>query len=201
VPGGEAAAAAPHRFGITAVEVRDFRTARDVVFSAGPLCALVSKADAVKSNLLAAIRAVLDPAAAPLTADDAAADGDGRISIRVELAGGGQFALEGTAGAHAASERDAAPTVVSLPAEARASTLLAEAAQGDGDARVEIFRRAFERRRPATAAGRAHSLANALESCCPTASPASSSSAAEMPHELVRAAELALSLAGGRARR
>jgi hypothetical protein len=66
---------------------------------------------------------VLDPAAAPLTADDAAADGDGRISIRVELAGGGQFALEGMAGAHAASERDAAPTVVFLPAEARASTL------------------------------------------------------------------------------
>jgi hypothetical protein len=90
------AGAAP-RFGITAVEVRGFRTARDVVFSAGPLCALVGEADAGKSNLLAAIRAVLDPAAAPVTANDAAAGSDGGISIRVELAGGGEYALDGTA--------------------------------------------------------------------------------------------------------
>jgi hypothetical protein len=53
-----------------------------------------------------------------------------------------------------------------LPAEARASALLAEGARGDADGRVEIFRRAFERRRPATAACRALSLIEALESCC-----------------------------------
>jgi AAA ATPase domain len=164
VPGAEAARAAP-RFGITAVEVRKFRTARDVVFSAGPLCALVGEADAGKSNLLAAIRAVLDPAAAPVTADDAAAGSDGGISIRVELAGGREFALDGTAEADAATERDAAPPVVFLSAEARASDLLPEAARGDGDERVDIFRRAFGRP-AATAAGKALSLVGAVESCC-----------------------------------
>jgi hypothetical protein len=163
--GAGAARAAPRPFGITSVEVRGFRTARDVVFSAGPLCALVGEADAGKSNLLAAIRAVLDPAAAPVTADDAAAGSDGRISIRVEVAGGGEFALDGTAGVNAATVHEAGPTLVFLPAEARASAVLPEAAGGDGDARVEIFRRAFARR-PATAAGRALSLIDALESCC-----------------------------------
>ena len=57
-------------FGVTRVEVSGFRSARDVAFSPGPLCALVGEADAGKSNLLAAIRAVLDPAAAPLTIAD-----------------------------------------------------------------------------------------------------------------------------------
>ena len=57
------------RFGVTGIRVSGFRTARDVSFSPGQLCALVGEADAGKSNLLAAIRAVLDPAAAPVTAD------------------------------------------------------------------------------------------------------------------------------------
>jgi hypothetical protein len=51
----------PH-FGITEVEVKGFRSARDVSFSPGPVCALVGEANAGKSNLIAAIRSVLDPA-------------------------------------------------------------------------------------------------------------------------------------------
>ena len=69
LPSRKATTARP-RFGVTHVEVRGFRSARDVAFSPGPLCVLVGEADAGKSNLLAAIRAVLDPAAAPLTAAD-----------------------------------------------------------------------------------------------------------------------------------
>jgi AAA15 family ATPase/GTPase len=65
VPKGKPARVRPS-FGIAGVEVRGFRTASEVSFSPGPLCALVGEADAGKSNLLAAIRAVLDPAAAPL---------------------------------------------------------------------------------------------------------------------------------------
>jgi AAA ATPase domain len=164
VPGVEAAGAPPG-FGITAVKVEGFRTAHDAVFSAGPLCALVGEADAGKSNLLAAIRAALDPADAPVTADDAAAGSDGRISIRVELAGGGEFALERAVGGSTVTEGEAAPPVVFMPAEARAGSLLSEAARGSPDPRVEIFRQAFERR-PATAASRALSLVDALETCC-----------------------------------
>jgi hypothetical protein len=153
------------RFGITSVHVRGFRTARDVDFSPGPLCALVGEAAAGKSNLLAAIRAALDPAAAPVTAADAAADTDGRLSIRVTLADGRRFALAGRAGAHSAEGHEPAPSVVFAPAEARASTLVAEADRPDGDAPADIFRRDVGRR-PPTPAGTALSLIGALETCC-----------------------------------
>jgi hypothetical protein len=70
-------------FGIATVDVRGFRSALEVSFAPGPLCALVGEANVGKSNLLAAIRTALDPAGAPLTAGDATAGGDGSISIRV----------------------------------------------------------------------------------------------------------------------
>jgi recombinational DNA repair ATPase RecF len=107
----------PH-FGITEVEVKGFRSARDVSFSPGPVCALVGEANAGKSNLIAAIRSVLDPAAPPLTAADAAEGGDGQISIRVKLAGGGVAALNGTPGRHALTGPADLPTVLLLPADA-----------------------------------------------------------------------------------
>jgi len=47
-------------FGVTHGEVSGFRSARHVAFSPGPTCALVSEARAGKSNVIAAIRAVLD---------------------------------------------------------------------------------------------------------------------------------------------
>ncbi len=62
-------------------------------FSPGPMCALVGEANAGKSNLLAAMRTVLDPAAAPLTSGDAAQGSDGTVSIRVGLAGGNEYEL------------------------------------------------------------------------------------------------------------
>jgi hypothetical protein len=154
------------RFGLTEVEVRGFRTARDVSLSPGPLCALVGEADAGKSNLLAAIRAVLDPAAAPLTAADAAEGGDGQISIRVKLAGGGEIALEGSPGRNAVTGDAAAPPVLFLPAEARSGAIVpnGNGAEGAGDA-VEIFEKELSRRR-GTSARRALLLVDALESCC-----------------------------------
>ena len=112
-------------FGVTRVEVSGFRSARDVAFSPAPLCALVGEADAGKSNLLAAIRAVLDPAAAPLTAADMAAGGDGAVSIRVSLADGGEAALEGSPGRTAVSGGATAPPTLFLPAEERAGAMLA----------------------------------------------------------------------------
>jgi len=148
-------------FGVTGIEVRGFRTARDVSFSLAPLCALVGEADAGKSNLLAAIRAVLDPAAAPLTTADAA-DGGEEISIRVELAGGGEAALEWSPVRSAVSGRDGAPSVLFLPAEARGGTVLADAPSVEG---IELFRTALARNRR-TSAARALSLIDALETWC-----------------------------------
>jgi predicted ATPase len=154
-------------FRITRVEVRGFRSARNVSFSPGPLCALVGEASAGKSNLLAAIRAVLDPASAPVASADAAEGGDGQISMRVALASGDEAALEASPGHETVFQHDAAPPVLFLSAEARAGTVLVGGStSGDqtGDA-VKIFERALTRRRPSRA-GPALSLIAALERCC-----------------------------------
>jgi hypothetical protein len=157
---------APARFGIARVEVRGFRSAREVSFSPGQLCALVGEANAGKSNLLAAIRAVLDPAAAPLSPADAPEGGDGEVAIRVTLAGGGVAALAGTPGRHAETGSAAVPPVLFLPADARAGAVLADSPQGQEAAQaVEIFRSALAHDRP-TSTGQALSVIDALESCC-----------------------------------
>ncbi len=160
----------PHpRLGIIRIQVGGFRTAHDVSFSPGKLCALVGEADAGKSNLLAAIRAVLDPAAAPVTVADTAEGGDGNISIRIELANGGEASLEWTLGHDARVDRDGAPPrLLFLPAAARAAhVLVADATAPDSDpgGAPEVFRRALHRSQP-TSAGRALSLVDALEQCC-----------------------------------
>jgi hypothetical protein len=159
---------APPRFGIAGVEVRGFRSAREVSFSPGQLCALVGEADAGKSNLLAAIRAVLDPAAAPLSPADAAEGGDGKVAIRVTLAGGGEAALAGSPGRYAVTGRPGAlPPLLFLPADARSGLVLADRSpQGEEAAQaVELFRAglAHDRR---TSTGQALSVIDALKSCC-----------------------------------
>jgi len=155
------------RFGITDVVVKGFRSARDVSFSPGPMCALVGEANAGKSNLLAAIRAVLDPAAAPLTAADAADDGGGPISIRVMLAGGAEAELEGSPEQHTVRGPDRLPPVLFLPADARADAVLAAGnPEGAGAApALEIFRGALAPDRP-TSMAQALTVIDALESCC-----------------------------------
>ena len=157
------------RFGITEVEVKGFRSARAVSFSPGPVCALVGEANAGKSNLIAAIRSVLDPAAPPLTAADAAEGGDGQISIQVKLAGGGVAALNGTPRSHALTGPADLPTVLLLPADARAGVVLAAApfppSRAEQARAFETFQAALAQDRP-TSAAQALSLLDALESCC-----------------------------------
>jgi hypothetical protein len=160
-------ATAPPRFGIARVEVRGFRSAREVSFSPGQLCALVGEADAGKSNLLAAIRAVLDPAAAPLSPSDVAEDGDGDVSIRVTLAGGGKAALAGSLGRHTVTGPGALPPILFLPADARAGAVLADRSPQGKEApqALEIFRAALTHDRR-TSTAQALSVIDALESCC-----------------------------------
>ena len=167
VTGVHAGPTAPPPFGIARVEVRGFRSVREVSFSPGQLCALVGEANAGKSNLLAAIRAVLDPAAASLSPGDALEGGDGEVAIRVMLAGGGVAALTGTPGRHATTGPDALPPVLFLPADARAGAVLADRSpHGQEPAPAdEIFRAALAHDRP-TSTGQAVSVIDALESCC-----------------------------------
>ena len=154
------------RFGITGVGVRGFRSAREVSFSPGSLCALVGEADAGKSNLLAAIRAVLDPRAAPLNTTDAAEGGDGEVAIRVTLASGDVAALAGSPGHHAVTGPADVPPVLFLPAEARARGVLADPSpheRGTAEA-IEIFRAALAHDWR-TSTSQALSVIGALESC------------------------------------
>jgi hypothetical protein len=155
------------RFGITEVEVKGFRSARAVSFSPGPVCAMVGEANAGKSNLIAAIRSVLDPAAPALTAADTAEGGDGQISIQIKLAGGGVAALNGTPRRHALTGPADLPTVLLLPADARAGVVLAAPfpPRAEQARALETFQAALAQDRP-TSAAQALSLLDALETCC-----------------------------------
>lgn len=82
-------------------------------------CRGLGGADAGKSNLIAAIRAVLDPEAAPLQASDQAEGGDGTISIRLGFAAGGEALLEGTPPQHSLDLPSTAPAVLFLRLIAR----------------------------------------------------------------------------------
>jgi hypothetical protein len=154
-------------FGIAEVQVRGFRSARDVAFAPGPICALVGEASAGKSNLLAAIRSALDPTGAPLGAGDAIVGGDRSISIRLALAGGGEVALEGTPERPTHQRPAETPPVLFLPAVARASTLVADGEPKSAQAAraVDVFREALDRGGSSSAAA-ALAAVDAVESCC-----------------------------------
>ena len=162
-PSAPGAAAQPA--GISDVEVRGFRSAREVSFSPRALCALVGEANSGKSNLLAAIRAALDPASAPLTVSDAAADGDGTVSIRIRLADGGTVSLHGSPENHTVEHAPGRQPILFMPASARASRLLVEgdASSGEAARALEIFQSAAARGGPVSPAIAA---VEALEACC-----------------------------------
>jgi predicted ATPase len=157
----------PHasaRFGVARVEVSGFRSAREVAFSPGPLSALVGEANAGKSNLLAAIRAALDPAVAPLTAADMTQGGKGEVSIRVSLADGREAAIEGSPGRNAVTGGSNAPPTLFLPAEERAGAILAAWTPRREGPAAKVFERALAQR-ATTLAARARAVLQAVESC------------------------------------
>lgn len=151
-------------FGVTRLEVTGFRSAREVALAPGPLCALVGEANAGKSNLLAAIRAVLDPVAAPLTAADMAEGGDGTVSIRVTLADGSEAALEGSPGRNAISGAVDPPPALFLPAEERVRAVLASSTSRKNGPAARIFERRLAQR-SATPGAQALGIVEAVESC------------------------------------
>ena len=125
---------------VSAVEVSGFRSIRHSRVALEPLCALVGEPEAGKSNLLAALRCVLDPLVAPAPAD-AARGGPPQIALEAELGAGGHVRLSGSP---AAVERVAdapPPPVLYLPAAARGGRLLAPGAAVKTPAGA-LFRRA-----------------------------------------------------------
>jgi predicted ATPase len=154
----------PERFGIVEVHVQGFRSAREVSFAPRPICALVGEADAGKSNLLAAMRAALDPASAPLAPGDAVEGDDGATSIRVRLADGSEATLRGTAADQASERSPTCSPVLFLPAVARSSTVVAAADAHSPEAAraLRLFQDALARA-AASSAAPARAAVEALE--------------------------------------
>ena len=117
-------------FGLTELHVRGFRAARDVELAPGGLCALVGEANAGKSTLLAAIRALLDPSARPLQTADEASSGDGVILLEGVLASGASVRVSRPGAGEPSAPIDGDPGVVFMPAELRAGPVIARGRAG-----------------------------------------------------------------------
>jgi hypothetical protein len=97
---------------------------RDARFHPGAISAIVGEPSTGKSNLLAAMWAMLDPEGSPLAADDVCRDGSSSILIEGTLADGSRIAVEGPGGDRVAAG-DGLPPVLFLPSHLRAGPLVA----------------------------------------------------------------------------
>src|SRR5215475_10831275 len=95
------------------IRVINFRSARRLVLRPGPVCAFIGEPGAGKSNLLFALRALLDPGFDLSTAD--VTEGERAISIEATLSGGGTVSLD---------DRGASPPIVHLPTALRGGDLV-----------------------------------------------------------------------------
>ena len=156
------------------VRIRGFRSLRDAYLRPGHLTALVGEASGGKSNLLAAIWALLDPYAPSLLPADATSGGDGRIHIRGRLADGANVSLD--VRPPGSPRRSGAAPVLFLPASLRDGSLVAPSPDSDGPEMeaVKVLRSwlgeladPLDRvagARSATVPARA--LVGAMEACC-----------------------------------
>jgi hypothetical protein len=143
--------------------VRGYRTVLDVTLRPGPLTVLVGEANAGKSNLLAAIRHLLDPGHQPPHPSDAA--GEGQPIFEGRLAGGTLVTAD------QGLPQGRLPPVLFLPSELRSGMVAAPGPEQGvaGQARQLLMGAVAEqvaphqRSSPATPAG---GLVPGLERCC-----------------------------------
>ena len=98
---------------LSEIRVVNFRSARQVVLGPGPVCAFIGEPGAGKSNLLFALRALLDPSF-HLSSDDVTL-GQREISIEATLADGRIVSLD---------DRTSGPPIAHFPAALRGGDLL-----------------------------------------------------------------------------
>jgi predicted ATPase len=124
------------------VRVHAFRSARDVELQLGPVTALVGEARSGKSNLLSAIRTLLDPAAPPRRED--LHHRASSLTVEARLTDGRRIGVTARPPEEARSRRGGAPAVLFLPAPRRAGPLLDLDGPSDAaDEAVESFRAAL----------------------------------------------------------
>lgn len=110
---------------LTEISVEGFRSLRDASFRPGPVTALVGEPGTGKSNLLAAVRAVLDPKGAPLTSGDVARDRRGPIRITVRTSREESCTVRADPPDGQVREGAEMPVVAFMPAALRADSLIA----------------------------------------------------------------------------
>jgi hypothetical protein len=162
------------RTALVEVRVQGFRSLRSASFHPRHLTALVGEASGGKSNLLAAIRSLLDPHAPALLPADATSGSDGRIHIQGRLADGTSLSLDVTP--PDPPHRSGAAPLLFLPASLRGGALVAPPVPDRGPAAeaVRVLRswlaevtgspEAATSGRSATAP--AHALVGAVQACC-----------------------------------
>jgi predicted ATP-dependent endonuclease of OLD family len=101
------------------IRVVNFRSARGVVLRPGSVCAFIGEPGAGKSNVLFALRALLDPGFDLSSADVTA--GQRAVSIEATLGDGRVVSL---------ADPDGAPPIVHFPAALRVSDLIARSSTG-----------------------------------------------------------------------
>ena len=153
------------------LDVAGFRSARDLTLEPNAVCALVGEARAGKSNVLAALRAVLDPAAtAAVTAADVP-HGQARIHVSATLGSGQTIGITGVPPQLVAQHQDSAPPVLLLSADERTRGMVAEPrpAHAAGARALALFTQRLRSQlehEPTSAGAAALSLVDAIKACC-----------------------------------
>lgn len=158
--------------GIERLRVRGFRSVYDATLRPRAVCALVGEANAGKSNLLAAIRTLLDAGAPTLTDDDRVRGGDPGVRIEADILGGESLVFEDVPGRDVAVSRAGAPTALFLPAALRSESVVAAPVTGRAAGQAAEFLGAAFTAQVAphngsgSATAPALSVLRGIESCC-----------------------------------
>jgi putative ATP-dependent endonuclease of the OLD family len=120
---------------LSEIRVTNFRSARRLTLQPGSICAFIGEPGAGKSNVLFALRALLDPSFDLSTADVTV--GQRELSIEATLADGRTISLE---------ERTGAPPIAHFPTSLRGGDLLSVTADSpSAEAIQSVIRQALER--------------------------------------------------------
>lgn len=161
---------------LASVSIRGFRSLGDVDVHPGPISALVGGPGAGKSNLLAAVRSLLDPGVTP-TSSDSSLGLDGAIRIEGDLSDGETVFVESVPAEGLVRRGGQGPPVLYLPARLRDGRIVEEPVPEVGPVHdaERLFSRGLEELTQASSGARTRSeaasalaLLNSIESCCDT---------------------------------
>ncbi len=119
---------------ITDVRVEGFRSIRDARFRPRSLAALIGESGTGKSNLLNAIRAVLDPEAAGLTPEDLTRDYEGPTRVIAHMSDGSTRIIDTERSEPTTTPDGSPPPVLFLPARLRTGPVVAPFSNGGEEA-------------------------------------------------------------------